>query len=264
MVNPTEDAGPGTEDAPSDVTAQGDPDVTADDTDSDDGGGDPLEDAIRARLDLERERILGEVKNEVLAQREAEEQGRRRSAEASRLRDAFGDATKEARSAWHSLKVYDEDGNPAALPDDLFERIVAQPYQRYNATAQDVAQGLVLSHLAEAAMSTLPAEAREEFARRAANRPLEEWLDTYSELRAPHTSSAKTLSKELEAKLKAERARGYRDGQRQPPGPPKQVNESGTPQSIDRNTISGMARAHAQGQIPDAEYVEFLRKQGVL
>lgn len=247
------------------------PNVTVTDTDvtddQDDSPGDfseadaeaAFEDAIRARLELETERIRREERA-AHEQRIREDTARRAAeADAARFRDSFATATRESFTAWQNLKVYDEDGRQVKLTEDDFQRVVAAPYQKHNATVQaGVMQGL-LQDLAQAALSVIPEADRPTFTERASGKPIDEWLRLVAEHLAPSTEYAKLSTKEIEAKLKAAEARGIAKGRKMPAGTPPQGGERAPGASSsqpDLNTHLGLARALHLGRIDEAEYRE--------
>jgi len=261
----TEDTNVRTEDtADPDVTGDTD-DVTADNDTIDDDDEDPIEAAIAARVQLELERQAATTETRVraeLAARQADEYRRQANATNARVfADSFGDAVKKARESIKAQTFHDEDGKVYRLTDEAIEDMVVKPFQAHNSVVQQAVQTQTLTAIAEAAVGLLPADVREEFGKQADGKPLDEWLRTFAEMLAPATTHSKTMSKELEAKLKAAEARGFAKGQRTPPGTPRQVNERSTQSTTpDLNTLAGAAGALSKGQITAAKYLEIRQK----
>lgn len=249
-MSPTEGVGGNPEDLQ--VTGNPDPNVTADN--DDDNSEDPIEAAITARLALEADRIRREVRQDIETKQRREQASLNSQANARALQQSFAHATKQAHDMWRQLQVFDKDGNPAQLPDTLFEEIVAKPYQGHNATVQQGVASQVLQNLADMALASLPEDAREEFSQRATGKPIDEWLKIYGELRAPHTEYAEMSKKERLAAEKAAEARAKAGTVARVGGTPRQGTDRASNPSPDLNTQSGLARALVAGTINEDEY----------
>lgn len=232
-------------------------DVTAGDENSED----PFEAAIRARLELETEKIRREITTEQEARRRRDEQQAAAQRNAQQLSQSFATAVKVARDNWKSLQVYDREGNPVQLSDELFERAVAMPFQGHNAVVQQGLTTNLLSNLAQMALESLPEAARNEFTEKATGKPFDEWLRIYRELAAPHTEYATLTKKEREAADKAAAARAKAVTGSRPAGTPKQGNERPSNNTTpDFNSQVGLAQALVKGQISEAEYRDRRKK----
>ena len=247
---------------PVNVTGANAPDATATNPNpTDDDDSDPIEEAFAARLALELERRASDlektVTTRILAQQEATQTAATAAQEANRLRDSFAGSIKTVRDGLAGLDIYDKAGNPVSIGDQLFEQIVAQPFQRHNSTVQEATQRQILNLLGSTAYNALPATVRDDFAAKAASKPLNEWLTLFAETFAPHTGTVKERDKEVEVRIKAAEARGYAKGQKAREAPPRNITESAPSAngSFDLTTISGLASALVKGGITEAEYV---------
>ena len=244
-------------DANSEVTGQ-DQDVTAE--------NDPvkaaIDAAIAARLEELESTARDKARQEASEEREFERRVAAEQARAEELINSFGTTVRTVRENLKGVKLTDSDGNTLALSDEDIEKLVVSPLQRYNQTGQQAATTQTFRQLAEAAMNSLPESAREAFARRATNKPLDEWLTEYAELKAEQTGWAKKSKADMDAAIKAAEARGFKRGQTAPANPPVQGQDSqrAVNQNVDRNSISGAAKALSQGLITDSEYVEIYNK----
>ena len=261
-MSPTEGADVDTTEGqvdPTQATAD-DADVTADDDTSDE---DPFEAAVTASLELERERIRREVEEQNTTRAREAKRKADEDAEAARYSSSWADAVKEAREKFKGLRLVDDDERPYTPPDDLFESVVAQPFQKHNAVLEKGVTQQLLTALADNALATLPEDERERFAEVAAGKPLDQWLRLYGEAFAPHTEHAKFTAKEVEAKVKAAEARAVAKAQRSPTGTASQLADRGNPNGgnqPDQATHAGLARALALGIIDDVEYRSKRRK----
>lgn len=239
--------------------------VTAEVEYEEDGEDDPIEAAVQERIKLELERKQEEFEEQARSKWAAEraEEARRSAAlaEANSLRDSFVESLRESYNAIKAKKYFDEDGSEVVFSDNEFQQYVAEPMQKHNSKVQQIVQGTVLTQLADTALNTLPdEESRKAFTERATDKPLDEWLGSYAEARAPNTKFVKDLKAEVEAAKKAAYARGYARGQKGPVATPKQGVEVPGKEHSDLNTISGLLAAHRSGQIDDKEYYEKYKK----
>ncbi len=261
-VQPTEvtDALPGIEsDAlpATDDTAAELPDATAENPDSDEDDIDPVEAAVQARLAQEADKMAEAAFERALRESEkraeSERQRRLEAEEAEKLNNSFSTAIREAYEASKAkIRYTDDDGNERSIDDATFEEVVVKPMQKFNSTAEKAYQMRIYGVLAQSAMESLPADVREKFAEQAAGKPLPEWLKTYAEMQAPHTSYAKSSVKDMETKVKAAEARAFVKGQKAPAGTPKADGErSVQTNQPDLTTAFGIADAKAKGLVDD-------------
>lgn len=239
--------------------------ITDDNTDVTDDEVDPseaaIEAAVAARLVALQEQARAEAKREVEERVEAERRAAEEASQFAELQNTFGSTIRELRANLGGIKVATDTGDERALTDDEFERFIAQPLQRYNQKGEQAASVKVLSALAQAALSTLPETMRPEFDKRARNKPLDQWLSEFAEIKAEQTSWAKKQKADMEAAVRAAEARGFKRGQGSQAAPPTQNKDSSKPNAtVDRSTLSGAAKALAQGLITDAEYREIHNK----
>jgi hypothetical protein len=240
------------------VTADDPTDVTAENPITDDEEEiDPVEAAIQARLEQEADKMaeaaFERARRESEKRAEADRQRRLEAEEAEKLNNSFSTAIREAYDASKAKVRYtDEDGTERTIDDATFEEVFVKPMQKFNSTAEKAYQLRIYGTLAQSAMESLPAEVREKFAEQAAGKPLAEWLKTYAELQAPHTSFAKTVSKDTETKVKAAEARAFVKGQKAPAGTPKADGaRSVQTNQPDLTTAFGIADARAKGLVDD-------------
>ena len=234
-------------------TAEGQNEATADATDEEE---DPVEVAVLARMAQEADKMAAaamERAREETNQRAVEAEQRRVEAEAAeRLNNSFADAIRESYEAVKAKVRYtDDDGQERTLDDSLFEEVVVKPMQKFNSNAERAHQTRVYGLLAQSAMDSLPADLREKFAKDAAGKPLPEWLKTYAEMLAPHTSFAKSVEKDTDTKVKAAEARAFVKGQKSPAGTPKAGEGRANTNQPDLTTAFGIADAKAKGLIDD-------------
>lgn len=248
----------------SEDTAASNTEATAAATDNElDEGYDPIEDAIRARLDLERERIQAEAtaaaRTHIEAERVQSEQRRAAEQHQSQLRNTLADTIKRTRDGLKGVTVYNEQGVKSTLSDEAIEELVVKPVQQYNATVEQAVQQRLYQDLATTAHGTMSEQARADFATKATNKPLDEWLRTYAEVNAPASEYVKTLEREIDVKVKAAEARGFAKGQKAPAGSaPRNTERTASPssQNLDLSSQLGLATALSTGAISEAEYLE--------
>lgn len=236
---------------------------------NDDEEEDPLKDYEAAILARERERIRKEEQDR-LAKERADEQAelQRQAAVAAakeKLNDSLKNHTKRVREAVEKLPIRDELGDPLKLTDAQLQEFI-QPLIDLNGEVQQTmgttAEQVVYQRLANAALEVIPAEKHEEFAKKAGDKPLKDYLQTIVELNAPNTEYAKTLQADFDVKLKAAYARGFARGQKAPPGTPttpeqRDVNRGET---VDTTSLAGAARALSRNLITEAEFLEIRKK----
>lgn len=276
MPDDTEVTTSATEDteAPADTTVTT-PEVT-DDTkveDTDDENPDEEEDADdpivsfqktweSTKLAQVKEDALREAREQLMAEQEANRRAQLDTQQRESLNTSYADSVKAMRKQFESLTVYDEDGEPVKWDDQTFQKFVA-PWQEHNTKMQTAGVTKGYSDWSEAVVKVLPASAREEFAKKAHQKPLAEYLKTFAELYAPQTDFAKTAKADTEVKLKAAEARGFTKGQKAPVGTPRQGNDKPTEargEVIEIGNLYDAARALAKGQIDDLKYVEYHKK----
>lgn len=244
------------------VTGPDDPEVTPDNPDPNDEG-DPIEDAVKAALELERERLKEEYRH---TWEEEQAMQAQLLAEQSRQRqqnDLYTDALKNAHTRIRNVRYFDEAGQEAEFTDDMFQRLVAEPFNDYNTKVRKHVQDETLTTVANIALELLPEENRDEFRKRAAGKPLKDYFEIFTDLRAPHTETWKEREKRLEVEKKAEHARGFARGQKAPSGTAPQGNERPTPtETYDTNTTSGLIAAHRAGLVDDTTFLAKWRELG--
>ena len=233
-----------------------------------DDGEDPIDAAIEAKAQLLLEQRLkgaeAQLTERLTQQYEARTRSTLEAREQTALRDSFADAIKEAHTQLKNLDIYDKDNNPVEIDDKTFEEFVAKPFQRHNSQVQQTVQQRLLNTIADAAVNILPAEVRDDFGKKAAQKPIDQWLRIFAETLAPHTESVKQAQKELDVKVKAAEARGFARGQRNPAGAPKQVSERASDNTqLDLTTHIGLARALHLGLLPGGE-AEYRERRGKL
>ena len=242
----------------SEVTGQGE-NVTAENEDTLEAA---IEAALAARIDAIRETERQEARRELEDIRQQERHRESERVAAEELINSFGSTVREVRDNLKRVKLTNDDGQEITLTDGDIEALVVNPLQRYNQTGERVATTKTLLQLAEAALNTLPEQSREGFIKRAANRPLNDWLTEYAESKAEQTSWAKQSKANQEAAIKAAEARGFKRGQATGTNPPPQGE--GTPKqsggAVDRNSISGAAKALSQGLISEQDYRDIYKK----
>lgn len=246
-----------------DGTGEDDNPVTADGNDEDE---DPLEAyylerKAREAADKEEEleaRVNAAVEAK-LRTREAEEAA---ETEAKALNDTFKDTVRSIVSNLREVKVYDEDGEEVTIPDDVIQKLILQPINDMNSKQKEtIGQGYT-GRLAQAALTQIPAEARDKFMEEAADKKIDEWLMVFAEAVAPKTKFA-TKQAEREALIrKTERAKGYAQGQKAAPGTPPVEGErrQNNSQTFDLTTQFGLAGALDAGQITAEEYLAARKK----
>lgn len=248
----------GTEEANGEATAQG---SGSDESEEEE---DPFEVAYKARLELERERLIAEAQAEAERKLRAEYEEQRQYAateeERRRLNESFTDAIKSSRDNLKKLAIKDADGNEYGLTDEQIEQLVVQPFQRYNATAQQSISQTVYTQLAQAAIDSLPPEARESFSKQAAGKPLDQWLKLFGEHLAPETNFAKQTKKEREVAEKAAEARALARMQKVGGTPPQGGSRPEGSGKVDLTSHSSAARALADGLITNEQYLEARKK----
>ena len=247
--------------------------ASAEDTDELDGKSqqdddDPIQAAIDAALAAKEEELNQKAEARVRlalegqladVQREASEQQRTNA-----LLSSFGDTVKEIRANVKQLRFFNAEGDETEIPDSILEEHIVKPLQRYNQYGVQAASAQVLTALGQAALDSLPEDAKAEFSKRARGKPVGEWLIHYAEALAPHTGWSKSKAAELEAAVKVAEARGFKRGKATPAGQPsgeESAGTGGTPKgSVDLKTQSGIARALHNGDIDTAKYLA-LRKE---
>lgn len=250
---------------PAEDTVQEESQGEPNDDDDDDG----LEAAIAAKAEqIANQKLQDALAEERRKQEEAALQYQKSQEEEARkkkLTDSLADTAKKTAEKLKALKVYNEDGEQLAITDDFIQEIV-QPWREHNGFVQeaimDGATTEVYTDLARAAISIVPEEKRQEFATKAGGKPLPDYLKTLVEVNAPNTDFVRRLTEEKEVAEKAAYARGFAKGRKAPLGSPE--NPSQTPvvrgDKPDLTTLSGAARALANGQIDEIKFNE-LRKQ---
>lgn len=244
-------------------------DANADDNDDDDDE-DPIEEAVKARTEqIVRQALEAERRAE--QSRRAAEADEYRKAQAEeekkkKLNDSFVNTAKRTRDALSKLPLRDEDGNAIKLTDEVIQEFV-EPWREHNGLVQQAIDGTaearVYSNLAQAAISLIPADKHEEFAKRADGKPIAEYLKTIAELNAPTTEFVKNLQEDADVKVKAAFARGFAKGQKAPPGTPSTPQQSSINRGAkpDLTSVSGAALALSRGEIDDAKFLEILNKR---
>lgn len=229
--------------------------------------GDDDEDPIEAYKKTFEETKAAKLREELLEQIRKEEEERQNQAREiaqanerrERAKSSFADTAKTVAEKVKSLKVYDEDGNPVIINEQEF----IEPWNTYNITVHSDKEAEVYSSLAQAVVDNLPTDARDEFAKRADRKPLNEYLKIANELYAPKSEYVKRLEDDYKEKIAAAEARGFAKGQKSRSGTVIQGAERSTPpssDSVDLTTISGAASALAKGLINDEKYREVYRK----
>ena len=239
-----------------DATAEDLSEATADnDPDPDEDDEDPVEAAVQARLAQEADKMAEAAMERARREHDEREltaaQRRAADAEAERLANSFANAIRESyAAAKQNVRYTDGDGNELTMDDRTFEEVVVKPMQKFNSTAEQAYQMRIYGILAQSALDSLPADQRDAFAKQAAGKPLPEWLKTYAEMLAPHTSFAKSIEKDTETKVKAAEARAFVKGQKAPGGTPKvtggRTNQTNQP---DLSTAFGIGDALGKGLI---------------
>lgn len=225
---------------------------------------DPVEEFQKAWEESRRAEIEAEIRrqleSEFQSKLEAERRQRLDADNQERLRASFQNAIKESRELLTSLPIFNEDGERVQISDEQFQKFVAEPFQKHNATVQQLAQMAVYANLAQVAFESIPESLRASFSEKAQGKPLDEWLLTYAEVMAPHTEKYKALEKDKEVAIKAAEARGYARARKAPVATPRQGEERILTNTPDLSTYSGAARALANGQIDDAQFREIIKK----
>jgi hypothetical protein len=200
--------------------------------------------------DAEREEIRNQER-ENLRHEQAAERERERQAEMVRLRaesllQSFGETVKEVRT---NLKdSYDID-------DEDFEKLIAQPLNRFNQSGVQAATLQALSNFRDAALIALPEDQQEAFLQRVHGKPIQEWLVTFAETYAPKSAHSARSKKEQDAAIKAAEARGFNRGRQLAGAPPSSDGAAGGgSQTVDLNSISGIIKAKAAGLMSDDEF----------
>lgn len=226
-------------------------------TNPDDEEFDPVEAAVQARLAQEADKMaeaaFERARRESEQRAEAERQRRLEAEETERLNNSFSTAIREAYEASKAkVRFTDDNGEDHTIDDETFEEVFVKPMQKFNSTAEKAYQTRIYGILAQSAMESLPADVRDKFAEQAAGKPLPEWLTTYAEMLAPHTSFAKSITKDTETKIKAAEARAFVRGQKAPAGTPK-ADGARTVQTNqpDLTTAFGIADARAKGLVDE-------------
>lgn len=262
MTDETEVTLPDTEDA-KDVTEE---DEETDTEDEEDDSEDPILSFQQTFRETEAAKIRDELRTEVRAELEqqyaAEQRTRLDAEQRESLRQSFEDATKATKSLLDGLEIYDKDGDRVQFDEKAIQTFIA-PWQKHNLGVQQSATHKSYVDLAEAIVNVLPAGAREDFSKNAANKPLDQYLKVAFESYAPNSSFVKNLEEEKKVAVKAAEARGFAKGQKAPPGTPPNVSErkSAPPsEAPDLTSLFGAASALRKGQITEAQYVEVHRK----
>jgi hypothetical protein len=254
----TEGALPGSEDPSNDeVTDQGQETLQTEEED-------PIEAAIKARFDAEAERLrsqaIEEARREYSQRLEEDRRAAQEEAQVQQLAQSFGLTVRQVRDNLKNLDLgWDDQGNKRNLSDEEIQRLVVEPIARYNLVGEQATLARFRQHFAETALDSLPEDVREDFAKKATGKDLKEWFDHYVEARAANSNWAKQRAKEEEARIKAAEARGYQRGQSRPAPPPStegQVARSPGGEEMDLTTVTGVARARAQGLISEAEFLK--------
>lgn len=240
---------------------------TEDDKDVTAEGDDPTEVAIKAALEAEKERLTQDVtqqlRNDFERQAAEERQSREADEQAEALLNSFGSTVREVRQNLKNVKFFDEEGNERVLSDDALEELVIKPLAKYNQTGERAASLKVLTALAGAAKNTLPESVREEFTKRATNKPIDRWLEEYADMKAAETPWGKKAIKEQEAAIKAAEARGFKKGQSSPPTSPGVTGEKAPPKgTVDYSSASSLAKAYNEGQIDHETFLKHWKKLG--
>ena len=241
----------------------------SDDTNNDeDDDVDPIEvykqTFEKTMLDKLRAEALEKARTEYAAEQAARQQQEQAELVKKQLEDSFENSIKESREAALKLQLRDEDGNPIKLSDEEFQSLV-QPWQKHNTKVNQLAEGKIYADVAAAINALVPASQREEFVKRAHNKPLNEYFSIFAELRAEETQIVKTLKADHEVEKKAAEASGYAKGQRQTgKGTPKQGNERtiSSQEKPDLTSLKGAAQALMKGQISEKDYLEIFNNYG--
>lgn len=225
---------------------------------------DPLEAAIKARLDLEADKLRQELTEQVRrdneAQRETERKTREDQEAAQRLYNSFGETVRTVRDNLKKQQFWDDNGNKRSLTDDEIQELVVNPLARHNLIGEQAASFKVQKALADTALSRLTDEARKDFTEKATGKDLGEWLDHFTEARAGDSDYVKRLKKEHDAAVKAAEARGYAQAQKRAAAPPSSTSSKEpapkTDVNVDYNTAGGLSRALSLGHINESEFNE--------
>lgn len=244
-------------------------DDSEDVTDSEDENDD-IAQAVKAALDAEKERIRQELAEDFRKQREQEEEEetarREREDNESKLTNSFGDTVKEIRNNIKTIKIRDADNQivDVTLDDNFLEETVFKPLQKYNQSGTEAQKVQVRRDLMKAASETIAEADRKDFRKRVANKEFDEVLKIHGETYAPSSDWAKNLIRKHEADLKAAteaaEARGFRKGQKAPPGSTTPGQTGATKGKVDLTTAGGLARALNNGDITNEKFVELWGK----
>lgn len=247
------------------------PDDTDDDDErlqsEDDDDEDPIAKAVQLGIEAERERIRQETEQELSHQYEErqrlEQEEQEKYQAQQRLLDSFGETVKEIRSGIKKIRIRDQSGNPidVELDDDLIQEKIIKPLNSFNQNGLKAANLELSQNLGRAAIEALPDAARDDFIRNGSNKPLNDWISTFGESYAPHSSYAKSLEKRHKAEIDAAEARGRARAKNQPVGQPRtRESQSAAKPKTDLTTSSGLARALANGDISQDKFRELWGK----
>lgn len=234
---------------------------------SEDDEVDPLE-ALKVEYEKVRAaEIRKELEEQVRKEIEERNEGERKAAQDAQarelLRTSFADSTKKTKALLEALNAHDEEGEPITLTDDVIQKFI-DPWQAYNAEVQTAKLQEAYSTVAEAVLKNLPKDKHDEFSTRAHQKPIDVYLKEYAELMAPQTEYARTVSTDVDLKIKSAEARGYARGQKAKVATP---TSSGSERTLQQETgkievanLYDAARALAAHQIDDAKYLEYREK----
>ena len=236
------------------------------DTEDEDSDEDPITSFQQSFRENEAAKIREELRAEVRAQIESEyaatERTRLDAEQRASINKSFEDSIKQTKELLDNLEIYDKDGDPVKFDEKAFQQFI-NPWQKHNLGVQQAATHKSYVDLAEAIVKILPSSARDEFAKNATNKPLDEYLKLAFESYAPHSGHTKTVDEDVKLKIKVAEARGFAKGQKAPPGSPHNISERKvTPdeQAPDLTTLFGAASALRKGQIDESKYREIHNK----
>lgn len=229
---------------------------------TEDSDEDPLIAYEKAVIEREREKLLKEATERVREEQRAAQlraqQAQLVKQQQDQWKQAFVDAAKKTKEAFSGLEVYNSENERVEFDDKLVQKFV-EPWNDYHMKVQQTQLTNDFQELAEAAFSLMPKDLQEEFAKRAHEKPLPEYLKAFAELLAPHTDYAKAQAGELDIKVKAAEARAA--AKLQKVTSPKQIGEhAAVVDKIEITSVLEAAKALAAGQITDEKFRELHAK----
>lgn len=265
-----------------DETLNSGPDMTgADETPNEDVTGDTTEvvtepasdedeDALEAYYKARRAREALEQEDEnARVQRLVEEEIRRRRSqerdetEAQARNAAYQETVRNIYTTLKSRKFYDEDGEETTISDQDVQAVINQ-VNTMNSRQKEVIGAALSDRLAEEALSRLPVDVRDQFAKDASNLDIGEWLVRFAEMYAPKTKHSQKLEADREVAIRAAEARGRRTGQKDPAGSPPTAPEAGAAKPVVQYNLEtsayDRARALRNGDISEVQFRELERK----